>query len=264
MENKIKKCSFEEHFEVIASFYCIECKIYLCNKCEILHSKLFKSHNKVELKGNLDELFTGFCLQEKHSNELKYFCKTHNQLCCAACLCKIKDKEYGQHKDCDVCNITDIQEKKRNELKKNIEYLKYLKDNLFQLIGDLKLNFDKMNENKEKLKKEIQSIFTNRNALNEGEDQLLLKTEEFFNNFLFKEEIIKESIKFSDKIKLTLDKSNVIYNKWINNNKLNSIINDCIKYEKNMKEIKEMNDKIKKYSSLKINVKFSPKENEIN
>ena len=59
-----------------------------------------------------------------------------------------------------------------------------------------------------KIKKEMQSIFIKiRNALNEGEDLLLLKAEEIFDKFLFKEEIIKESNKLSDKIKLALDKS---------------------------------------------------------
>ena len=43
MENK--KCFSIEHKEIDAISFCFECKIYMCNKCENLHSKLFINHN---------------------------------------------------------------------------------------------------------------------------------------------------------------------------------------------------------------------------
>ena len=52
--------------------------------------------------------------------ELNYFCRNDNQLCCAACICKIKNKEDGQHADCEVCEINQIKEEKKSNLKKNI------------------------------------------------------------------------------------------------------------------------------------------------
>ena len=45
--------------------------------------------------------------------ELEYFCKTHNKLCCAACLSKIKDEKNGQHSDCNVYKIKEIENEKR-------------------------------------------------------------------------------------------------------------------------------------------------------
>ena len=81
MENKIKKCSFEEHKEIDAKFYCLECRIYMCNKCENFHSKLLKNHKSFSLEINIDEIFTGFCKETNHNyNELSFFCKNHNQL----------------------------------------------------------------------------------------------------------------------------------------------------------------------------------------
>ena len=41
-----KKCFSEEHKEINAISFCPECKIYMCNKCENLHSSLFKKHNQ--------------------------------------------------------------------------------------------------------------------------------------------------------------------------------------------------------------------------
>ena len=69
---------------------------------------------------NISEIFTGYCKEKGHDNLLRYYCKIHNKLCCGACLCKIKDKGDGQHKDCDVCNVEDIKEVKSQELKDNI------------------------------------------------------------------------------------------------------------------------------------------------
>ena len=41
-----KKCFSEEHKDINAISFCPECRIYMCNKCENLHSSLFKKHNQ--------------------------------------------------------------------------------------------------------------------------------------------------------------------------------------------------------------------------
>ena len=75
-----KKCSFEEHSEKEAVFYCQECNIYMCNKCENLHSQLFKGHHKFKLNENINEIFTGLCKEENHNVQLEFFCKSHNKV----------------------------------------------------------------------------------------------------------------------------------------------------------------------------------------
>ena len=97
----------------------------MCNKCENFHSSLFKNHHPYKLNKE-EEIFTGYCKEKDHPNKLEYFCKTHNQLCCAACLCKLNEKGEGQHKDCDVCYIEKIKDEKKNKLKENIKYLEDL------------------------------------------------------------------------------------------------------------------------------------------
>ena len=139
MEKNIINCSFKDHKEIVAIIYCQECKVYLCNKCNNnLHSKLFENHHINKLDKNLNEIFTGFCKEENHSIKLKYFCKVHNKLCCAACIAKISNKGDGQHKDCDVCTIEEIKDEKLNNFKENIKLLEKLSINLEQFINDLK------------------------------------------------------------------------------------------------------------------------------
>ena len=124
MERKNKKCSLPEHKEIDAVVYCLECKILMCNKCDNNHSCLFKSHQLYKIdKDDINDIFTGFCKEENHLGVLEFFCKNHNKLCCASCLCKIKKKSKGQHHDCDVCVIEEIKDEKKDKLNDNIKYL---------------------------------------------------------------------------------------------------------------------------------------------
>ena len=99
----------DSHKNVLENtLFCQQCKIYMCNKCEKLHSDLFPNHRHCKLNKG-EEIFTGLCKEKNHPYELKYFCKTHNQLCCAECTTKFKGKDHGQHTDCNVCSIEDIE-----------------------------------------------------------------------------------------------------------------------------------------------------------
>ena len=132
----------------------------MCNKCEIIHSKLCQHHHPYKLDNEINEIFTGFCIEENHREVLEFVCKDHNKLCCGLCITKIKKKGEGQHGNCDVCIIEDIQEQKKDKLSKNLKYLKDLSKTIESSINKLKLTFNKMNENKEELKLNIQKIFT--------------------------------------------------------------------------------------------------------
>ena len=113
MEKNIYKCSSLEHKEVEAIKFCLECNIYLCNKCDKFHSTLFSNHHLYSLDKDPKEIFTGLCKIENHSGKLEFYCKDHNELCCAYCITKIKRKGLGQHTDCNLCNIEDIFEEKK-------------------------------------------------------------------------------------------------------------------------------------------------------
>ena len=89
------KCSQIEHGKIEAISFCQECKVYLCNKCDNFHSKLLKNHHTYNLDNNLNDIFIDLCKEENHSFKLEYFCKNHNQLCCMACIAKIKGEGNG-------------------------------------------------------------------------------------------------------------------------------------------------------------------------
>ena len=202
-------------------------------------------------------------MQERKSYKISFFCKTHNKLCCLACICKIKKEEYGQHANCDACLVKDIKEEKQKKLVENINYLENLKNNL--VINDFKASFEDIIKNKESLKLKIQKIFTKiRNTLNDREDQLLLEVDEQFNNMFLKEDILKEYEKLPNKIKALLEEGKRI-NEKLKNNNLNLFINNCIYIENNINNIFTINEKIKNFSvknNIKIN--FEPEEDNIN
>ena len=258
-------CSFKEHKETEAISYCFKCQIYLCNKCIIQHKGWFNNHHIENIDKIKNEIFTGFCQEKNHDNELNYFCKSHNELCCALCICKIKGKGNGEHKDCDICFIEDIKEEKKSKLKNNIKSLEELSNNIEANIKDLKTIFEEVNKNKEKLKLNIQKIFTKiRNELNNREDILLLEIDKYFDDNYCNEEIIKLSEKLPKRIKDSLDKGKSIENKWNDENELKDIIYDCLNIENNIKDINSINKSIKQSKEKdKINIQLFPNEKSI-
>ena len=263
MENKIK-CSLEEHKEIKAISFCPECRINMCNKCETHHSSLFKTHHSYNLN-KADEIFTGFCQEKNHTIKLEYYCKNHNQLCCAACLCKLQEKGDGLHKDCQVCNVERIEDEKKNKLKENIKCLEDLENKFNINMNELKEVFQKIEKDKDDLKLKIQNIFTKiRNAINDREEQILTQVDNLYNNKYFNEEIIKKGDKLPKQIKLSLEKGKLIDKEW-DKNDLYSNINDCINIENNIKKINIINESIKKCKTdNKIKFEFSPKEDSFN
>ena len=233
----------------------------MCNKCEKLHEELFKENHK----NSLNKSYTGICEEKNHLMKLEYFCKTHNQLCCSSCLCKIKTNGNGKHKDCDSCSIKKIKNEKKKKLSENMKYLENLSETIEQSIKELNQLFQKINENKENLKINIQKIFTKiRNSINNREEDLLLAVDKKFDELFFKEELIKETEKLPKKIKISLEKGNINENDWKDKNKLIFFINDCINIENNIKEINLLNETIKTcHSKANLKIKFNPEENEI-
>ena len=118
MEDNKKKCSKKIHNDLDAISYCSDCNIYLCNKCAKHHSEIFDNHINYNLDKNVQETFTNICKERNHKNELEFYCKNHNVLCCAACLSKMKGKGNGQHNNCDVCLIEEKKQEKK--IKKKI------------------------------------------------------------------------------------------------------------------------------------------------
>ena len=244
MKNNAIKCSSKEDENVDAISYCGECRIYMCNKCEKFHSKLFYNHQTFNLDKQIDDIFTGFCSELNHSNKLEFFCKNHNILCCVACLCKIKKERFGLHSGCEVCLIEDIKEEKEDKFRSNIKYLEELSNSLKDSIDNLKVIIEKITKDKEELKLNIQKVFTKiRNELNNREDELLLEVDKKYNELYCDEDILDQYEKLPNKVKYSLEKGKKIE---YNDDKLASFINECINIENNIKDINKINENIKK------------------
>ena len=260
-----KRCSLKEHREIDAIFYCQECKINMCNKCEKVHSGLLQNHHIYSLDKDINEIFTGLCTKPNHSLDLQFYCKTHNELCCAACISKIRLKGNGQHKNCQIYYITKIKKNKMENLGKNIKDLEELSNKLEPSIKELKSIYEQINESKEKLKMEIQKLFTKiRTELNKREDELYLEIDKKYDELFFKADLIKESEKLPNIVKISLEKGNIKENDWNDENKLSKIINDCIKIENTIKNLNLIYDKINIFNSNKeLEIEFNPKNDEI-
>ena len=241
MEKDSKKCSSQKHKEVNAVSYCEICKVYMCNKCQNLHSELFEQHNVYKIDKDNQEIPYLYCEEKEHIDKIRYYCKNHNKLCCGLCITKIKDEELGQHTNCDVCKIKDIKEEKKSKLKENLKQLEDLSKNIEESINKIKAIYDQVSEKKEGLKLKVQQIFTKiRNILNEREDELLLEIENKYSNKYIKEELMKKIEKLPNKIKISLEKGKLINKEFDNDNKLNYIIKECINIENNIQDISNL------------------------
>ena len=264
MEIEDYKCSLKKHKEIEAISYCQICKIYMCQKCNKAHSDLCESHIPYNLKEDSKAIFTGICKIKNHSNELEYFCKTHNELCCASCITKIKGEGNGQHTDCEICFIKNIENSKKDKLKNNINYLESLSKNIDNSIIKLKKMFEKMQSKKEELIINIQKIFSKiRNAINEREDKILLELNKKFEELYFNENLIKEGEKLPTKIKNAIQEGKLIQNYDKNNFNLKNIINTCINIENNINKINIINNNISKYYNTNKEIKFKPDDNRL-
>jgi len=213
----------------------------------------------------MNEVFIGICKEKNHCLKLGYFCTTHNQLCCPACIAKIKYKGYGKHKDYNFCTIKKIKKKKKKNLEENIKNLEDLSNNIEQTINELKNMLENINKNKEKLKSKIQLTFTKmRNEINKREDELLLEIDKKFDELFFDERIVKESEKLHHEIKIYLEKGKKINDEWEDKEKLSSIINDCNSIENLINDVNNINDIIKNCKEKqKYEVKLKPNEDEL-
>ena len=208
-----KKCSSKKHVDINAISYCQECDVFMCNKCINHHDEVLDFHHKYNLnEQDITDIFTGICKEPKHKKELNYYCKNHNQLCCVACLSKIKDEENGQHTECNVCSVKDIENEKKSKLKENIKYLEDFSVKIKNSVDEFKKLFEEIDHNKEELKLKVSKVFTQiRNAINDREDKLLLEIDEKFNKKYFKEEVIHQNENLPNKIIKSIEKGKLLY-----------------------------------------------------
>ena len=257
MEIQINKCSLKEHSDINANIYCTICEKIMCEDCEAEHSKSFQNHQTIILNETNEESTNEYCKEEKHHNfQLNYFCKTHDKLCCAACISKIKGEKKGQHVNCLIWGVNAIKEEKKSKIKENIKLLEELSSKFNESLNGMKKMLEQINEKKQKLKTKIQDIFTIlKDALNNRENELLLNVDKEYDNLLFKDNLEK----IPAQINLYLEKCKNIDEL---DNDIYKLINECSEIESNVNIIKTNINNI--YESKNKEIQFIPEENGIN
>ena len=265
-EISLNKCYYNEHSEQTATNFCFKCNKFLCETCSTSHCDLNPKHNLFSVDKDLNLNFTGYCNEGNHPNKLDYYCSTHNNLCCAACLCKIKDRGDGQHTECKVCHIDQIKGEKKRKLNDNLKLLKKFSLNMKKILKDIRTFYEHINPIKEDIIMNIKNIFHNfRILLDNREKELLYEVEEVYSKNFFSDNFLKESNKFPTKIKYNIDKGKNVLDKWEEaeeKGKINLLINDCINIEKNIKELNDIKDKIASLNS-KSKMQFCTQDNDI-
>jgi len=233
----------------------------MCNKCTNYHKGFLENHLLYNIDKDFEDIFTGFCKEENHINKLEYFCKTHNKLCCAKCITKIKDENNGQHKDCDISSLKETKIEKEKKFKENYDNIAEIEKSLDDITNQIKIFQERNIKDKKDLITEIKKEFEIlKNALNEREDHLLSDADELFKKSSFEEEIIKKKEKLSSNIRKSIESINDIQNKEM---ELNSEINYYIEFENNLNKIDELNESINKYNSNQAKIIFEYNNEEI-
>lgn len=256
MPNNDKKCSSKEHEEINATSYCPECKTNICDKCETIHSIICQFHHPYKLDKDTNGIFTGFCKINNHNQLLEYFCKKHNKLCCALCICKIKNNGIGQHADCDVCTIGEIKDQKIKLFYKNLNKLEDMSITIDILTEESKKIFQKLSERREELQSKIQEFFTKiTNIINKRKEELLSELNSIYENIGFNKGSIEIFEKLPNIIKNNLesfkgnkDETNLDMN---DENNLGYLINNCLMFENIIRDINQMYGIIINYENLK-------------
>ena len=249
----IQKCSSIKHNNEKATTFCNKCKKFLCETCSTNHCDKNPKHYLFSVEKDLNLNFTGFCNEDQHKNKLDYYCFTHNNLCCAACLCKIKDQGDGQHSECKACYIGEIKNEKKIKLENNIKRLENFSYKIKKMFNNIEIINEKINPIKEEIEENIKNIFNNfRKLIEIREKELLKELDSLYSNYFFNDELIKECNKLPTIIKYNLDKGKSIIENWKkyeDEGNINILINGAIHIEKKVEEIKKINDKIKSISS---------------
>ena len=107
----------------LAIVYCETCKQFQCDACNGMHLKIpvMRGHSIVNIEDKTEDKcgldMQGIDICEKHKEELKFYCKAEDQLCCTSCVVSdhLKCGQFGA-----IDESTATNDDKMRELQNNI------------------------------------------------------------------------------------------------------------------------------------------------
>ncbi|XP_071840051.1 uncharacterized protein [Apostichopus japonicus] len=140
--------------DVVCSAYCFKCRDFLCNECYKVHfsSKMFTDHQPSTLK--LENMAAkNLTMKEIAAMTEDPRCHSHikepAKLCCGTCqnepVCLVCT--HSKHKGHDLIDVTDLAQKERTLLNRNLAELSQHKTKLYALLEKVQMALVKLNEN---------------------------------------------------------------------------------------------------------------------
>ncbi|KAJ6252894.1 tripartite motif-containing protein [Anaeramoeba flamelloides] len=176
-----------------SDFYCTECKVHYCKKCESeVHTSSFwkKKHQEfIFQEPYVPRKTTDLNLCDKHKKELSLYCKDENELICTECY------ETCRMNNHSILGLSEYSNEVSEKLKIILNKIQKAE---IQSNETMKRSF----ENQKKIKKEIQELAT----LIENQSDLMIQ------------KIQKSKINHLNLLKKVEIMSNTIFNKLVNEN----------------------------------------------
>ncbi|XP_071817039.1 uncharacterized protein [Apostichopus japonicus] len=140
--------------DVVCSAYCFRCRDFLCNECYKVHisSKMFTDHQPSTLK--LENMAAKNLTMEEiaamtEDPRCHFHIKEPAKLCCGTCqnepVCLVCT--HGKHKGHDLIDVTDLAQKERTLLNRNLAELSMHKTKLYALPEKVRMTLVKLDEN---------------------------------------------------------------------------------------------------------------------
>ena len=218
-------------------YYCLNCKMNLCDACKIEHEK---NHNIIDY------------------NNIDYICNTHNKAYtrfCEECklnICLLCERQHNNHKTIKIKPNLDLI---KDNMKKLREKLNILNNNLENIIKKLK----KVMDNFEIYYRIYNHIYNNYEKKKRNYELYYNLREININDIINDIEKINNEFNNSSKIRYILNIYNKMKNNELNNNEINII------YEvKDNKYIRIFGNEFVNHNKYKCQIILEDKEHEIN
>ena len=165
-EVKCKQCHGDPNMAVVK---CVDCKIELCDSCEISHLKIptLSDHTCVNLRDVSEKFVDKLHLCDSHSKPFEFNCRDCEDLLCAKCI----DDHFAHYSESMKAAEENLIEQTNNMTKRMSKYCEILQQNVTgirQRTDEVNKSFENANK---VLEKQFERLIEQLTAIKEGVKQ---------------------------------------------------------------------------------------------